>query len=85
MTRVAFKRKEKKILREVSILDLPGSHCCKVLVLFEKYFSISITEPSGLFAEHSIPCLTIAESAGDCAYVLQRINSSNINILFAES
>lgn len=68
MTRVAIKRKEKKILREVSIFGLPGSHCCRILVLFEKKFTISITEPSGLFPEHSIHCFTIANSAEGCAY-----------------
>lgn len=63
---VAFKR-EKKIFREVRILGLPGWHYCSALVLFEKYFSIPITEPSGLFPEHSIHCFTIADSAEGCA------------------
>lgn len=68
MTRVAIKRRENKILRKVSILGLPGFHYCRALVLFEKYFTISITEPSELFPEHSIHCFTIANSAEGCAY-----------------
>lgn len=68
MPRAAIKRKEKKILREVSILGLPGSHYWRVLALFEKFFSISIIEPSGLFPELSIHCFTIVDSAEGCAY-----------------
>lgn len=50
-----------------SILGLPGSHYWRILVFLEKYFSVMVTEPSGLSSVQSIHCFTITDIAEGCA------------------
>lgn len=86
MTRELLLKESRSKFLGRSILGLPGSHYWRILILLEKYFSITITEPSGLSSAQSIRCFTITDIAEGCAQgSAKKPNSSSINTLFAES